>query len=424
MPELDETENEYRYRIRDPNLFVEGMFRSKDLPAPGLRLVLGRLKSSPEGSSVVQSVRFQKKNWDRTRALAWVAEHKSQFTMEPANLFSVSNVEIFSVGKWNGKKITQSDLDSIVDAFSKTKKSIRPFLKLGHDDDQKIIQSDGLPAAGWVENIRRSGGKLLADFVDIPKKVFQLIKNKGYRKVSVELFSNIEIENQRFPKMLGAVALLGSDLPGVLNLDDILSMYSLNNDFSTLDSFTSKENSDTIISNDIFSKDNREFIEMSDELKFKIKAEQERSDKLEKKNESLDLENKKLREDFKKLSDSIADKDKKILEIQHKEKIAQVEKFITEMTSEKICTKAMQPLIKELLIEDREKYSIDKVEYTKPDLLKKILKFAVDGSKVNFEDSTGDQKEGNSTSHEAIEKYALDHKVTYDQAYRELHRKH
>ena len=167
MPKLDETENEFRYRLKEPGMFVEGMFKSKTLPKPGLRLIVGRLKSDPEGSAVAQSIRFDKKNWDRSEAMAWVNEHKEQFTIEPAGLFSIKDVEIFSTGTWNGKEITEKDLDNIVDAFSKTKEVVRPFLKLGHDDNQKLIQNDGLPAAGWVENVRKVGGKLRADFVDI-----------------------------------------------------------------------------------------------------------------------------------------------------------------------------------------------------------------------------------------------------------------
>ena len=52
-----------------------------------------------------------------------------------------------------------------------------------------------------------------------------MIDLKAYRSVSSEIFHNIEINGERFTKMLSAVALLGQDTPGVMNLDDILSMY-------------------------------------------------------------------------------------------------------------------------------------------------------------------------------------------------------
>jgi len=162
-------------------------------------------------------------------------------------LFTIKGVEIFSSGLWNGRRIEENDLDEIVSAYSKTAETVRPFLKLGHSEDQKLLANEGLPAAGWVENIRKAGTKLVADFVDIPKKIYQLIERKAYRKVSCEIYNNIEIDGNKYPKMIGAVALLCAELPGVLNLTDILSNYNLENRFSAVQKFATENETAIVI---------------------------------------------------------------------------------------------------------------------------------------------------------------------------------
>lgn len=88
--------------------------------------------------------------------------------------FKIQGVEIFSVGNWNGDDYTHDDLYEMVRAFDDNKVGARPHLKLGHDDKQELIQRDGMPAAGWIEKLYVVGDKLVADFSDIPKKIFEL----------------------------------------------------------------------------------------------------------------------------------------------------------------------------------------------------------------------------------------------------------
>lgn len=142
-------------------------------------------------------------------------------------MHSIHGVEIFSAGTWNGNTFNEADLDKMIEAFNKTSDGVRPFLKLGHDDEQKLLQKEGLPAAGWVGRLYRNGQKLMADFVDIPKQIYELILKKAYRKVSVELFQNVQILDQKHEFLIGAVALLGAETPGVMNLQDILARYKI-----------------------------------------------------------------------------------------------------------------------------------------------------------------------------------------------------
>lgn len=420
MPGIEETENEYRYRLKDPGMFISESFRRKNLPDPGLSLILGKMQDSD--SMVAQSLRFDKKSWNREKVMNWVKSHKDQFSIEPANLYTVKNVEIFSVGTWNGKEIKAADLDSIVDAFSKTKNIVRPFLKLGHDDNQKILQADGLPAAGWVENVRKSGQKLIADFVDVPKKIYQLIKNKAYRKVSCEIYSNVKMENCQYPKMLGAVSLLGSDLPAVLNLNDILSLYSSGHDFSTVESFTSEKNYDTIIVNDIKNKSTKDSVMPElEKLQFKLEESEKTNQKLQDQIEKLTQSVDKFKTDLKLVSDQKAEAETKILEAQKKEFDANVDKFISEITADKVCSKAMQPLIKDLFSNETEKFTIGEKETDKFGLVKEILKLSAEASKVNFSETTSKTEE-TVDDVEKIEKYAKEKGVSFSQAYRELNK--
>ena len=142
-------------------------------------------------------------------------------------LFDIPAVEIFAAGQWNGDKYTKKDLESMVEAFAKTKSAIKPYLKLGHTDKQKLAQSDGLPALGWIDRLYIVGEKLLADFVKIPKKIYELISTGAYRRVSSEIFINIDIGGEKYPRVLKAVALLGGDTPAVSTLDDIINLYNL-----------------------------------------------------------------------------------------------------------------------------------------------------------------------------------------------------
>jgi len=78
----EETEGFVHLRVRDPDLFVEGGFRTIDIDAKkGIKAVIGKLKSDPKGSTVIQKYIFDKeKDWTMEKAKAWVSEHKDAAT--------------------------------------------------------------------------------------------------------------------------------------------------------------------------------------------------------------------------------------------------------------------------------------------------------------------------------------------------------
>jgi phage I-like protein len=147
---------------------------------------------------------------------------------KPSETFDVNDVEIFSVGKWNGEEYTEKDLDDMVEAHSLLMNEVKPYLKLGHNDKQVLLQKDGLPAAGWVVNLKRVGKKLVADFKGIPRKVKELIDKKAYGRFSSEIYWDLKIDEKKYRRVLKAVALLGADTPAVSNLDDFIALYTEN----------------------------------------------------------------------------------------------------------------------------------------------------------------------------------------------------
>jgi len=157
-----------------------------------------------------------------TRALEF-AEKEKKYAMET---FEIANVEVFAVGIWNGDKYTIRDLDDMVSTFKETSEKIKPFVKIGHGDEQTLLRSDEMPAAGWISDLYRTGNKLFANFSKVPKKIYDLIRAGAYRTVSSEIYWDIEVLGKKFRRMLKAVALLGSEMPAVTDLNDIMALYA------------------------------------------------------------------------------------------------------------------------------------------------------------------------------------------------------
>ena len=165
--------------------------------------------------------------------------------MDDIQTYDIKSVEIFSEGVWNKDKYNINDLHDMVSAFNNLKNGFKPYLKLGHDNKQTLMKSSGLPSIGWVENLYVKGNKLIADLHNIPKEIYKLIKAKAYRKVSCEVYWDLDVNGTKYPRVLGALALLGAETPGVLNLADILSNYSLlikNNVGGVFDAIEKRDN--------------------------------------------------------------------------------------------------------------------------------------------------------------------------------------
>lgn len=158
-----------------------------------------------------------------------VVEKIKQFALGETH--NIKGVPIFSVGVWNGDKYSEKDLKEIADNFKATKDYLKPYLKLGHSEEQSLLAEDSLPAAGWIKNVYTKSvdgvTQLYADFVDMPQKIYDLVKAGAYARVSSEIFMNIKVNGKKYGKALKAVALLGGETPAVQNLDDVYALYSV-----------------------------------------------------------------------------------------------------------------------------------------------------------------------------------------------------
>ncbi len=133
----------------------------------------------------------------------------------------LNGAELMSTGDPDGRGLQFSidDLHAIADSFRALGLSGRVPLKFGHNDQQPM--TDGQPALGWVSRVWVDGGKLLADFVDMPSTVYEAIKKKLYKFVSVELLPNVKAGTRVIPWVLDAVALLGADQPAFGSLREL-----------------------------------------------------------------------------------------------------------------------------------------------------------------------------------------------------------
>lgn len=176
----------------------------------------------------------------KIKGMKWVkldmSESLSPVMNYALNTEDINGVEIFASGKWNGDEFTEDDLQGIANAFAETKNLLKPYLKIGHGDGQSLLANDEFPAAGWIENLRRYGNKLVADFKRVPKKIKELIEAGAYRRVSAEIFQNLTMNGKTYPLALKAVSILGGATPAVSTLKDILALYSA--DFESARAFT------------------------------------------------------------------------------------------------------------------------------------------------------------------------------------------
>ena len=139
----------------------------------------------------------------------------------------IDNVEIFAVGTWRGNKtvsVTPADLDAMVQSFNDLNAKVegfKPPVKLGHTEQQEFWNKDGSPALGFVEKIWRVGDKVLANFIDVPDALIDMVKRRLYNTVSIEMYSAIEHAGSKFKNVLSAVAFLGAKLPAVKGLKEL-----------------------------------------------------------------------------------------------------------------------------------------------------------------------------------------------------------
>ncbi len=327
--------------------------------------------------------------------------------------FNKEGVEIFSTGEWNGTKVTKATLEELVSNFNETKSGINPHLKLGHNKEQLLLKAEGLPAAGYVERLYVSGEKLMADFRDIPKKIYQLLEKGAYKKVSIEMFEKVKIKEKEYRNLLVAVALLGADTPGVMNLADIMSMYETELEPKSFDY-------ELTFTQGVLMKTEQE---IRDEViaDLQAKADKDKADALETQIAEFTAKQAETDKELKELRQAKADSDKKALEAEVVAKEAKVKEFVAGLKADKLCSAAMEPIITQLLSEGVKEFSVGDKKITKEEALKEALVLFKAASEVNFvENSSEGKKDDSSDQIKELDKeakeFAAKNNTTYGQA--------
>lgn len=340
--------------------------------------------------------------------------------MKPNNLKSIMGVEIFSSGVWNGDEYTERDMDEMVRAFNETSKGLPPPLKLGHDDNQNILQNDGYPAAGWIGRLYRSGQKLLADFIDIPEKIYELLKRGAYKKVSSEIYWNADVNGQKYDRMLAGVALLGADIPAVSNLSDILAMYGFK--MAEKKAYAESKSVPTIKIYQFPGGQKR--MTQEQELK-EVELQKQKLIELEAQlNAFRSSQNEQTRE-YETLKKNKLDSDRRVAELERVLKEQQIESQVDGLVSSQVISPSMRLLAKELLGEEKKLYTVNKKDLTRFELLKEFLSLHSEALKLNKKESSLSLEERRSHEQkeiEALEKYAKEHNLSHKEAYKAMYR--
>lgn len=156
-----------------------------------------------------------------------------QVAEEAPVTYDIEDVEIFRAGTWKdsaGRETSYSveELEDMAAAYNELKDRFEAPVKLGHDSEQVLLQADGMPAAGWLANLRVVGESLIADLKSVPKKVYEILKMNGFKKRSLEVIHNFQDEasGKVYGHMAAGLALLGAQLPAIGSLSELRALYS------------------------------------------------------------------------------------------------------------------------------------------------------------------------------------------------------
>lgn len=120
--------------------------------------------------------------------------------------------EVFKAGKYPQGKFTKKEIEQIAKNYDP--KFCEAPITIDH-------QQSG-PAYGWVDAVKADGDKLKVAFKDVPSEFEKDVNDGKYKKVSVELYRNLEGKGA----YLKAVSFLGAATPQVKGLEPIKFMES------------------------------------------------------------------------------------------------------------------------------------------------------------------------------------------------------
>jgi len=374
---------------------------------------------------------LKKAGWKKDKEGNWVKteEQGNLTTMELALLeaysqtYELKDVEVFGTGEWNKHKITDEDLDNIVNGTNEIIDKLKPKVKLGHDDKQELLQKSGYPAGGWITKLKKVGNKILVDIKEVPKVLYDLIKNGAYKRISSEILYDYTEPStkKKYEKVLSAIAFLGADLPAITNLKDIAALYDADENANLIiyekQEKIKRKEVIYIMANGIkiTEVEGKKFVAVEDYEKVTKEAEGQKGYK-----EKFEAEEKKSKESEEKLN-----------KISKEKREAEIKTFIDTHCSEK--DMRFLPKQKEVLMtligstsdEKKIKFMIDskEIELSQRELLEKFIELQPNFSdKIFAELSKGGEKEEEgkdklTPEEKKVQKYMDEHKdVSYRDA--------
>jgi len=222
--------NEHSARLRNPDECdkfrrVNGgtIYGKIEVPA-SISIIWGHLKGAGEKAWQPQALRFPKSEWTAAAAKKWLADHDIKHTFEPAseeanempeNLQQFAEqkelfqVEVFRSGDYGAKgRYTDDDLQAMAADY-------KPEL---HEAPVTQDHAQQGPAHGWIARLRAVGGSLFADLRDVSEGLLTALKNRAYKKRSIELYGTFEKTGRPYVR---AVSFLGAGIPAVKGMADI-----------------------------------------------------------------------------------------------------------------------------------------------------------------------------------------------------------
>ena len=409
------------YKIDNPPEVIKGL--PKDAQAIWIEIYNNAFKQY-EGNDKQEELANQTA-WAGLKKAGWEKNEDDKWIKK--NTFAeLHDIEVFAVGTWNNTKITEKDIDDIVNGTNEIIDKVKPFVKLGHDDKQKLLQNSGLPAGGWITRLKRKGQKILVDISDVPQKLYELISKGAYKRISSEiLWDYTEPSTKRkYNKVLSAIAFLGADLPAVTNLEDIAALYSDANKDAQIILYEDEQNkkkvndknikkgSEWIMPNGIKVQEleGKKFVALEDYEA--IELEKAEADKMKKDYEEAQAKLKKYEEEQKRLKEEARKKD--------------IEKFIADNCSE--TTMHFLPKQKDIVMtlmesfDNENKWEFTEAgntkELTQAELFKMFIELQPNMAVDKFKElsSGGDNNNEPETDLDKINKYAEEHKMTFADA--------
>ena len=147
----------------------------------------------------------------------------------PLKTMTVDDVEILRTGKWNGLTWTKKDIDHVINNFEK--KIAKVGIKVTEDGTHKgkPMVLPGGASLGWADQLKRVGDRLVARFVNVPKKIANLWKSGALAEKSIEgknhFFTGDGVDRGR--TLTGMLLFGNASIPAVHGLSDLVTLYQL-----------------------------------------------------------------------------------------------------------------------------------------------------------------------------------------------------